>query len=200
MALVGWTALGLLGIGISWIRQRRGVAGEREKMVGAVGWVVGVWVVYLVVLVVVSLRSPLRVVEMGQDRCLGEMCFAVIKVEELPQFVDRNQVADGSRLLRVSIRVRNKARGKAESEALMRAYLVDGQGRRWEEVAGLSGNRLSTRVAAGGEIVSEPVFKVAADASGLGLVFTEGRWQPGVLVVGGSDSLFHKRTEVRLGR
>jgi hypothetical protein len=49
-------------------------------------------------------------------------------------------------------------------------------------------------------VVSEPVFKVAANASGLGLVLTHGRWQPGVLVIGDSDSLLHKKTVVELGR
>jgi hypothetical protein len=49
-------------------------------------------------------------------------------------------------------------------------------------------------------VVSEPVFKVAGDATGLGLVFTHGRWQPGVLVIGYSDSWLHKKTVVELGR
>ena len=194
LALVAWTALGVVGIGISGIR------GERDRVMRHLGWIGGVWVAYLAILVGVSLRSPQRVVAMGQDRCLGEMCFAVMQVDELRPYTGPNQEADGSRLLRVSVRVSNKARGKAESEALMQAYLVDEQGRTWEEVRGLSGNRLTTRVAAGESIVSEPVFKVPADASGLELVFTEGRWQPGVLVIGDSDSWFHRRTVVPLGR
>jgi hypothetical protein len=48
--------------------------------------------------------------------------------------------------------------------------------------------------------VSQPVFDVGADASGLGLVFTHGQRQPGVLVIGDSDSLLHRRTVVPLGR
>ncbi len=58
---------------------------------------------------------------------------------------------------------------------------------------------LTGRVGAGAEMMSEPVFKVAADASGLELVFTHGRWQPGVLVIGDSDSWGHRRTVVELG-
>ena len=49
-------------------------------------------------------------------------------------------------------------------------------------------------------MVSQPVFAVAADATGLGLVFTHGRWQPGRLVIGDSDSLLHRRTAVKLDR
>jgi ABC-type uncharacterized transport system substrate-binding protein len=55
-------------------------------------------------------------------------------------------------------------------------------------------------VAAEASVVSEPVFEVAANATGLGLVFTHGWRQPGVLVIGYSDSLLHRRTVVALGR
>jgi hypothetical protein len=48
--------------------------------------------------------------------------------------------------------------------------------------------------------MSEPVFKVAGDANRLGLVLTHGWRQPGVLVIGDSDSLLHRRTVVELGR
>jgi hypothetical protein len=119
----------------------------------------------------------------------------VTRVEEVPGFLIR----DGRRLLRVSVQVKNKGR-KAQSEGLIRAYLQDAQGRRWEESSGVNGVGLTAKVAGGDLVVSEPVFKVAADASGLGLVLTHGRWQPGVLVIGDSDSLWHKRTVVDLGR
>jgi hypothetical protein len=59
---------------------------------------------------------------------------------------------------------------------------------------------MTARVAGGGSVVSEPVFKVAGNATGLGLVLTHGRWQPGLLVIGDSDSLLHRRTVVALGR
>jgi hypothetical protein len=57
---------------------------------------------------------------------------------------------------------------------------------------------LTARVAGGDSVVSEPVFKVAADATRLGLVLTHGGWQPGALVIGDSDSWLHRRTVVDL--
>jgi hypothetical protein len=48
-------------------------------------------------------------------------------------------------------------------------------------------------------MVSEPVFRVARDSSGLRLVLTRGFWQLGTLVIGDSDSLGHRRTVVELG-
>jgi hypothetical protein len=151
--------------------------------------------VYLCVLIGVSLVQGQRVLVLGEPRCFDEMCFAVTGVEEVPGFLIR----DGRRLLRVSVRVTNKGR-KTQSEGLIRAYLVDGQGRRWEESPGVNGVGLTARVAGGDSVVSEPVFKVGADATGLGLVFTHGWRQPGVLVIGDSDSLLHKKTVVELGR
>jgi hypothetical protein len=158
-------------------------------------WLIGVWVAYLCVVLGVSMGQGRRVVAMGEPQCFDEMCFTVTRVEEVPGFLIR----DGRRLLRVSVQVKNKGR-KAQSEGLIRAYLQDAQGRRWEESSGVNGVGLTAKVAGGDLVVSEPVFKVAADASGLGLVLTHGRWQPGVLVIGDSDSLWHKRTVVDLGR
>jgi hypothetical protein len=189
LGLAGWTAIGVVGVGVSLRR------GERQRVRQGVAWLVGVWVVYLCLLIGVSLGQGQRVVAMGEPQCFDDMCFAVIRVEEIPGFLIR----DGRRLLRVSLQVRNRGR-KAQSDGLIRAYLVDGQGRRWEMSPGVNGVQLTARVAGGNSVVSEPVFKVAADASGLGLVLTHGRWQPGELVIGDSDSLLHRKTVVALGR
>jgi hypothetical protein len=189
LGLVGWTAIGVIGVSVSLRR------GERQRMGRGVAWLIGVWVVYLCVVVGVSLGQGQRVVAMGEPQCFDEMCFKVTRVEEVPGFLIR----DGRRLLRVSVQVTNKGR-KAQSEGLIRAYLLDGQGRRWEMSPGVNGVELTARVAGGDSVVSEPVFKVAADASGLGLALTHGRWQPGMLVIGDSDSLLHKKTVVGLGR
>jgi len=194
IALAGWTGIGIVGVVVASVRRERGRV--RKGLI----WLVGVWVVYMGVLVGTSLLQPRRVVAMGQDQCYDEMCFAVMGVDEVPRYLGLTGYGDGSRLVRVTVRVTNRGKGRTESEGLIRAYLVDGQGRRWEESRGVNGNRLTGKVEAGGTMVSEPVFKVAGDATGLGLVFTHGRWQPGVLVIGGSDSLFHRRTVVLLGR
>jgi hypothetical protein len=189
LGLVGWTAVGILGVGVAFWR------GEWERARRGAAWLAGVWVVYLSVLVGVSLGQKQRVVAVGEPQCFDEMCFTVAGVEELPGFLIR----DGRRLVRVTIRVTNHGK-KMQGEGLIRAYLVDAQGRRWRESLGVNGVGLTARVAGGGTVVSEPVFKVAADATGLGLVLTHGRWQPGVLVIGDSDSWLHRRTVVKLGR
>src|SRR6266702_3281569 len=182
LGLAGWTAIGVVGLGVSLRR------GERQRVRQGVAWLVGVWAVYLCVVIGVSLGQRQRVVAVGEPQCFDEMCFTVIRVEEVPGFLIR----DGRRLLRVPVQVRNRGR-KAQRDGSIRAYLVDGQGRRWEMSPGVNGVELTARVTGGGSVVSQPVFKVAADASGLGLVLTHGRWQPGVLVIGDSDSLLHRK-------
>jgi hypothetical protein len=190
LGVVAWTAIGALGVSVSLGR------GEREKALGGVAWIAGVWMIYLTALVTVSLVQPQRVVAMGQEQCFDEMCFAVVGVDEVPGFLIR----DGSRLVRVAVRVTNRGRVKVQSEGLIRAYLVDAEGRQWEESAGVNGVPLTAKVEAGDSVVSEPVFKVPHDATRLELVLTHGWKQPGVLVIGDSDSWLHRRTVVRLGR
>jgi hypothetical protein len=190
LVLVGWTVVGAAGVALSLARH------ERAKAVRHLMWIVAVWALYVGTLVWVSLTRPQKVVALGQDQCFDEMCFAVTGVQEPPGYLIR----DGSRLVRVSVRISNHGKEKTQSEGLIRAYLVDKQGREWTESTAVSGVRLTARVAAGDSAMSQPVFKVAKDASGLGLVFTHGQRQPGVLVIGYSDSLLHRRTVVWLGR
>ena len=187
VGLAGWTAIGVIGITISLARR------ERRKAAYGLAWIVGVWVVYLAVLLTVSLRQTQRVVALGQPQCFDEMCFTVIGVSELEGL----PAQDRRRLVRVSVRIANRGH-KPQSEELIQAYLIDHEGRLWGESPGLSGVRLTTRVPAGQSVLSEPVFAVSEDATGLKLVFTHGHRQPGVLVIGDSDSLLHQRTVVPL--
>jgi hypothetical protein len=185
--LAGWTVIGVAGVAIS-LRRR-----ERPKALRNFLWIIAVWAIYMTVLVWSSRTQPQKVVALGQDQCFDEMCFAVTGAQDLP-----GVAGDGSRLVRVSVRISNHSE-KTQSDDMIRAYLVDGQGRQWAESAAVSGVRLTARLAAGGSAVSQLVFKVPREA-GLALVFTHGHGWPGALVIGDSDSLLHRRTVVPLGR
>ena len=89
LGLVGWTGIGVLGVGVSMWR------GQRERVGRGVGWLVGVWLLYLCVLVAVSLGQTQRVVAVGEPQCFDEMCFTVAGVEELPGFLIRDGRASG---------------------------------------------------------------------------------------------------------
>ena len=179
-----WTMLGLAGTVVSVRR------GERARVRRGLLTLVAAWAVYLAALLLASGTQPVKVLAPGQDRCFGTMCFAVVGAEELQGFRVRGQ--ERERLVRVAIRVTNRDKTGADDEPDLRGTLLDAQGRQWVEVPGLSGVRLTGRVAAGGTTVSEPVFRIAKDATGLGLVLTHGRGYSGRLVIGDAESLLHR--------
>lgn len=185
----GWCGIGAVGVAISLARGRRA---EALKHTASIAVVAGS---YLLVLLGVSVMQKQKVVPAGQDQCFHEMCFALTGVDEVPGLV----VGDDGRVVRVTIRVANRGHSAA-AERSISAYLVDSRGRVWEPLAGVSGNRLNSSVAGGSRMVSQPMFRVAGDSEGLGLVFTHGRWQQRRLVIGDSDSLGHRKTVVGLGR
>lgn len=187
-AVLGWCGLGTMGVALSLGRGQRGEARRNTW------WLVGVAGAYLAVLLVGSMLQPKRVVAMGADQCFGSMCYAVVSIQEVPGLVR----GDNSRVIRVAVRVSNRGT-VATSDNLISVSLADGQGRHWPTLKGVSGNRLTSRVAAGAQILSQPVFQVAQDSTGLELVFTHGRWQPGTLKIGDPDSIAHKPTIVPLG-
>ncbi|WP_260706212.1 hypothetical protein [Edaphobacter flagellatus] len=188
LILVGWTLVGALGVTVSFRQQ------QRPKALHHLGWIVAIWIVYLSTVIGVSLAQKQRFVAFGAPQCYDEMCFAVVGLEELPGYPEQS-----SHLVRVKISITNHGH-KPESESLIRAYLVDQQGRHWGEEPGLSGVKLTARISGGESAISEPVFKLPADASPAGLILSHGRMQPGVLVIADSDSLFHKPTIFRLAK
>ena len=192
LGLALWTATGLLGLSISVVRR------ERRKLGQGVASLIGVWVIYLAALLFVSSREPEQHVAPGRPACFHAMCLTVARVEEVPGYFGRNRVGDGSRLLRVTVRVTNHGQSSAEEKT--GAYLRDGQHHVWIETPGLSGNRLDGPVAAGGSVDSEPVFQVAPDATNLGLVLTHGRSSWHRLVIGDPESLAHRPRVLDLGR
>ena len=188
LGLVLWTLLGAAGL---LLARSRGEVGRFRR---GVVTLTAVWVGYVLVLVGVSLGQRTEVFEPGNDRCFGSVCFAVTGAEEPAGFFVRGQ--ERERLLRVRVRLTNRDRGQTESEAGLTAYLMDGQGRRWEQVPGLGGVRLTTPVAAGSSVVSEPVFRPAKDATGLRLVLQHTGWTWARLRIGDAESYFHRPAEM----
>ena len=110
LGLVGWTAIGVVGVGVLLAR------GEQQRVRRGVAWIVGVWIGYLAVLIVVSLGQRQRVVAMREPQCFDDMCFAVTRVEEVPGFLIR----DGRRLVRVSVQVTNRGRSFSNAGRIAR--------------------------------------------------------------------------------
>ncbi len=191
--LLGWTAIGLVGSTVSgvrradWPKARRGL-----RSIGLA------WAIYMAVLLVVSLRQPQRLIPLGREQCFNEMCFAVLRADQIEGYSGRGN--RGERLLRVAVQVSNRGHGGPEREASVRCYLLDAHGRRWEELRGVGGVPLTASVPAGGHVVSEPIFAVPDSVQGFSLVLSHGRWQPGLLVIDDGDSLLHRPVAMRLQR
>jgi hypothetical protein len=188
LVLAGWTAVGALGVAVSWSR------GEGGKAKRDLGWIAAIWLVYLAVLATVSLTARPREIAIEQQQCFHQMCLAVLRTEVMPGYLAQN----GERLIRVAVLVTNRSTGKTRSDHRLHAYLVDAQGHKWHEIPGLEGVRLTTTVSPQTSVTSEPVFKVAGDATDLALVFTHGSGLPQALVIGDRDSLFHPLVTVPL--
>ena len=188
LLLVGWTLLGILGVTLSF-RRREYTAARRNAI-----WIVGVWLIYIAILLTVSLTARPRFVPTGQEQRIGDLGFTVVHTEAQPGFL----ASHGEQVLRVSIRIVNHSQSDRERDQWVMAYLLDSQNRRWDQIPGLQGIPLSTSVAPGGSILSQPVFKVAADATELRLVLTHGLRLPNLLVIGDRDSLLHPSVSVPL--
>jgi len=188
LVLAGWTALGAVGVAVSWFRRERGKA-RRD-----LGWVAAIWLLYLAALATVSLTARPRKIAMGQEQCFHQMCFTVVRAEVAPGYLSQN----GEKLIRVTVLVTNRSTGKSRSDRHLRAYLVDARGRRWQEIPGLGGVRLTTTLPPRTSATSEPVFKVTGDMSGFALAFTHGGGLPEALIIGDRDSLFYPSVTVPL--
>lgn len=188
LALAAWTAVGALGVTLTFAR------GERSKAKRHLGWIGLVWLLYLAALLAVSLTAKRREVTSGKEQCFHEICLAVVKTDVMPGYLAQN----GERVVRVTVRMMNRSAVRSRRDSELRAYLVDAEGRRWYEVPGLEGARLTATIAPRSSVMSEPVFKVGKDATGMGLVFTHGRGLPEALIIGDPDSLMHPPVVVPL--
>lgn len=186
--LIGWTLIGLIGVTISFLRQ------EGDKVRRHLGWMGVVWLLYIVLVLAISLSSHPRVLTKGQEQCFGTLCFTVVRTEEIPGYLAN----EGEQVLRVAIQVTNHSHHERKGDKTLQAYLVDSQGRIWNQGLGLEGVRLSTTVLPGDSVMSEPVFKIPKDATDLRLVLTHGHQLPYLLLLGDRDSLLHSPVYVQL--
>src|SRR5215469_262679 len=134
LALAGWTMVGVLGVTVSFRRGEHGAA-KRHAL-----WIVAVWLLYLTVLITVSLTAGRRQLSFGQDQCFSEICFAVVRADTMPGYLSQN----GEQVVRVAVRMTNRSTEKVQRDTRIYAYLLDAQGRRWQETPGVQGVRMST--------------------------------------------------------
>jgi hypothetical protein len=196
------TAMALVHALYLTVRGRRAAALQALKRLGlALG-------TYLGVVVLVSLLSPGRVLALNEDQCSDDWCLAVEDVSLAKTLGSASSPARANGTFYVvRLRVSSRARRVTQRENGVSAYLIDDRatpyppsasGQQAYESANGVTRSLSDPIGPGASFRTTRVFDIPDRAHGLGLVLKHAG--PGPLIIGDSQSLFHKPTVVRLGR
>jgi hypothetical protein len=182
---VFFTSVVLLGLaGHATLRRRRARAFARLRQLSLLV------VLYLGAVLLVSLVSPRRVLKVGDDQCWDDWCLAVTHVSRRP--------ANDTVAYEVTLRVSSRARRVAQRERGVQVYLMDDHGRCYEPVPDDTATSFDVLLQPQEAVEITRVFHLPADAQDPVLVVSHGGGFPGIFVIGDSESLFHKRTVVRL--
>jgi hypothetical protein len=174
----------LVVAGLAALRRRRARA---LAILRWLGLQVGV---YLGILIIVSLVTPRRVLNVGDEQCSDDWCIAVTDV--------RRQPAEVAQSYAVTLRILSRARRRAQRERGVRVYLMDNRGCCYDPVPDPASIPFDVLLQPQEAVNITRVFHLPADAQEPVLVVAREGWTPGLFVIGDSGSLFHKQTVVRL--
>jgi hypothetical protein len=150
-------------------------------------------IAYLAIVVVVALFSPQRVLRVGDPWCFDDWCLSVENVSRTP--------APPLVSYSVSLRIFSQARRVSQRAKGAWIYVIDQRGNRYTPEPDPSAVPLDVLLQPGESITTSRLFKLPADADGLGLITGHGGGLgrfPGGFIIGDNASLFHKRTFIRL--
>ena len=188
----------LVRVGYLLIRKRTAAARKTATRLATVV------ALYAITLIVVSLVSPKKVLEMGAVRCFDEWCITVTSASRQPSIGD---VPATGIFYVVTVRVSSRSRGRRQRESDVCPYLTDSQGRRFDvsplgqqalQRKGLAGEPVTSFVDPGDSFDSRLAYDVPQDATDVGFVKTGCGWLPNP-IIGDSGSFLHRPTTVRLG-
>jgi hypothetical protein len=149
-------------------------------------------VIYLGIIILVSLTTPKRVLDWGENRCFDDWCIAV---DDIARSESAMKVA-----YRVTLRLSSRARRVAQRENGLVVYLEDEQGRRFESIPGPAEQPFNILLEPGQSVTTTRVFEVSSAASQHKLIVAHEGFNsfPGIIIIGDDNSLFHKPMIVRL--
>jgi hypothetical protein len=162
------------------------------------------WAVYLGIGTVVAIRTPQRIMAVGEDRCFDEMCFAVTGWNRVPS---RNV---GRSLYLVDVRITNRSRGRAQRELGRKGVLIDRSGRVYEaSSAGMFAKApsaafaypgLDAEVGPGQSLETTLVFDLPTNIDYPGFALGSNlKLNPARIVIADEDHFLHWPTVVPLG-
>lgn len=151
---------------------------------------------YALISVSVSFYKPVRVIELGQNWCFDDWCFAIERVNRTPS-------SDQTRVVYTTdVRIFNAGR-TPEGVRNFWVYLRDEDDRRYAPVPGSWSDVVAARVGPRDFARTSMAFAVPQGARGLGLVTGHGggtpcAWLPSLLEIGQGGCLFHKPNMIRV--
>jgi hypothetical protein len=166
------------------LRRRPARAGATLRRLGIM---VGV---YIGTVIVVSLLSPRRVLNVGDAQCWDDWCIAVTDLHR--------SAAEGAQSYEVTLRVSSRARRRAQRERGVHVYPMDDRGRCYDPETDPAAVPFDVLLQPQQAITMTRRFNIPADAHDPVLVVSHDGWFPGNLIIGDSESLFHKRTVIRI--
>jgi hypothetical protein len=173
------TVVTLIGAAVSAIR------GNRARAVASLGKLGISVAVYLAALLAVGAASQRKVYRVGDMQCFDDWCIAVTgAARRAPHTVE------------VTLRLSSRAKQRPMGEKGTVAYLVDGEGRRYDPIPGSVTVPFDTKVQPGQSVTAVRRFDVPADARDLGFIYAHvgASFSPVI----GENEFFHGPPLVRL--
>lgn len=148
------------------------------------------WAAYVGIVILVSLVTPRRVIEVGEDLCWDDWCLAVANVSR--------ETIDSRVRYVVDVRITSRARRRAQRGSGSFIRVIDDQRREYNPVADATAVPLDVLLQPQQTVHTTRTFELPADARTPVLVLSHGSGFPGILIIGDSASLFHEPTVVEL--
>ena len=98
----------------------------------------------------------------------------------------------------VTLTITSRAGRIAQRENGVQLFVTDDSGARYESVSELSSGQTDALLQPHEAITLTRAFKLPSDAKNARLIISRGLSFPGILIIGGDDSLLHERPSVRL--
>ena len=164
------------------------ISGRRRLALGLLLGLGGFITVYLTVVILTSLASPRRMIQLNEPQCFDDWCVSVDQVDRTP--------AGANTLYTATIRLHSRARGRPQRENGVSVYLLDDLGRRYEPQEDPQAVPFNVLLAPGESVIATRRFLAPADAPYPGLVIAHGRF-PGIFIIGDDQSLYHKPSVIQ---
>ena len=179
----------LATLGAALVQAFRGRLRQSIRLVALVCLSLGI---YIGIVIVVSLLSPQRVVEIGDLRCSDDWCIAVMGVIRSP--------VPGGTEYSVAFQLSSRARGVSQRENGVVVYLMGSTGRLHLAEPDATAVPFDVLLQPGQTATTTRRFRVLGEEQALGVVVgREGTNAiPGRFIIGDDGSLFHRPAIVRM--